>query len=749
VTRVIGASTSEFKDQWINELVSAGFPLMPLFPGTKTSIEQDWQHQFPDPTQTPQEFPDNYGVITPAGVLVIDIDPKTKNDETGENGWTAFIRLQTDLGIGAGDLNTFTVRTRTYPNGEQGLHYYFSIPTGLNLYQGLKQYPGVQIHIKGTYHVGPGSIHPDTKETYIVVNGSPKKLKEAPIQLTTAYMRNLERHSGSVVEFTDDEETQGRFIDFLKTRDPAVQGSGGEKWTYLTAAAGRDFNLSEGVTYQLMWDIWNPTCSPPWDEKGLAKKVANAYNYAKDSAGNMHKSAMFDKVERPATQTADKETREHQRKLDRRMADIKAGIHWKTKDKKWKRTREIEEPELENALVNVTNHFFRPHYGTYESELYNLVRFDTFTKKIEVTRPAPWHGPDRGKYWTDMDTTNLQNWLSAVKGWDPPEGMVRKGVDTVADLKRYHSVKEYFKGLTWDGTPRIEELFIKYAGAVDNVYTRAVGRCFMVAMVARIMNPGCQHDVVLVLEGDQGIGKSKFCRVLGGEWYAAIHLDPHNKDTVVGLLGKMLVELAEMTYNKKTDVDAVKFFASNTHDTVRLPYGRISEDIPRQCVLVGTTNERGAYLRDQTGNRRFWPIETTAFDLEGLRIDRDQLFAEALVCFDKGEPWYLTDNIAMEIAELEQKKRTEVDVWVEAVEQFLIREAKAGKFHAHFTTTQIASEILNLTAQQTDAYVTKRIANTMQALGWEKTRYRSEGAQKHGYKNPNYEQELDGAVLGI
>ena len=737
-------STSESdKDIWIKQLVEAGLPLIPLRPGTKRAAIEQWQHTKPDPTQGPEQFPDNYGINILSTWLVLDIDPKSYTD--GDDAW---LRFKTDLKLSKKDLDTYIVRSRTYADGRKGLHIYFKIPAGYNITPNRKAYTGVQGLSSGHYVVGPGSIHPDTGLPYTVINGSPATAKFAPQRVIDMFTKDFNITGNGMESFTDDDKTRKRFISYLATAPVAIERQNGDETTVAVARVGRDFNLPEQATFDLMLGLWNPNCLPPWGEKSLQIKVANAYKYAKDEPGNLHPAAAFTVIETPPDEQEKRARALQQEKQDRKFADRKVGLNWRIKGE-WD-PRSMEEPPLTNALINVVNLFRRPHHGTYKSPFYKLVRYNMFTETLEFTRRAPWHRQGEvHREWSDTDTTMFLTWLSDHRSWEIPEGLAINGVIAAGQLYKYHPIKEYYATLKWDGIPRIHQLLPHYAGAEDNAYTRDVSKCTMVAAVARIMEPGCKHDHLLILEGEQGSGKSTFCKILGGDYYSQIHLDPHKKDTIVGMLGKHVIELPEMTYNKKSDADSLKMFMSKDSDRERLPYGRLAKDFKRQCIFIATTNEYHGYLRDQTGNRRKWVIRTNKFRLNEFKRDRDQLYAEALYMWRSGEPHYLTDPEVIELAKQEQAARAEIDIWTENIENWLDKEKVQNKYYSKLTTTEIASEILNIQPSQIDRYIVTRIANSMRSLGWDRIKIRSKGSSVNGYKNPHYDREMDEYVSGI
>ena len=226
----------------------------------------------------------------------------------------------------------------------------------------------------------------------------------------------------------------------------------------------------------------------------------------------------------------------------------------------------------------------------------------------------------------------------------------------MADDRHFHPVRDYLNGLPkWDGVKRVEELFIKYLQADDTEYVRTVTRKTFAAAVARVMCPGIKFDCVPVLDGEQGIGKSSIVKDLVTPEYYSESLSLTDMDDKAGaekLQGFWVVEIGELAGMKKADIEKVKSFLSTSDDKYRPSYGRVVESHPRQCIIIGTVNGERGYLRDITGNRRFWIIKvhqkTQKQNWHFTQADRDQFWAEAKAIWESGEKLYLEGDILAE-----------------------------------------------------------------------------------------------------
>jgi predicted P-loop ATPase len=314
-------------------------------------------------------------------------------------------------------------------------------------------------------------------------------------------------------------------------------------------------------------------------------------------------------------------------------------------------------------------------------------------------------------------------WLQR-HGIDVSSEIAGKAVEAVARERTIHPVRDYLNCLKWDGVPRLDGCLERYFGVQATTpeqaaYRSAVGRRWMISAVARIMKPGCKVDHCLVLEGRQGLLKSTSLEALAGgpAWFTDELGDLGTKDASLQLSGKWIIELAEVTALVRSDSSAAKAFLSRPNDHFRPPYGKRTGDFPRQCVFAGTTNDT-VYLKDETGNRRFWPVTCTVIDLDGLRRDRDQLWAEAVVRYERGERWWLDTPELNDQAAEEQADRYETDPWQELVEEYCSPK----------DSVSIAEVLTSIKPKDRwDRRDQMRVARCLKALGWDRHRARGVG----------------------
>lgn len=306
-------------------------------------------------------------------------------------------------------------------------------------------------------------------------------------------------------------------------------------------------------------------------------------------------------------------------------------------------------PTIVNAVLILRN-----------AEALKGIRFNELSRAIEVDGELPWDRPD--KFWRDADDAQLYGYVADTFGVQFPENRFAKALTIVADNRRFNPLRDYIKSLPeWDEVPRVDTLLVDYLGAEDTPYTRAVTRATLIGAVTRVLEPGCKFDTVLVLDGKPGIGKSTLLRKLGGKWFSdSLSLtDVRDKTAAEKIQGVWIMEVGEMQGTRKADVDVLKGFLSRQVDEYRPAYGRVVERHPRTAIICGTTNSTTGFLRDVTGNRRFWPVPVegggrlSVWDM--TEETRAQIWAEAAALTAEGENPYLDPEMEKEAERMQQE----------------------------------------------------------------------------------------------
>lgn len=345
------------------------------------------------------------------------------------------------------------------------------------------------------------------------------------------------------------------------------------------------------------------------------------------------------------------------------------------------------------------------------------IRYNEFTGRVE------W----KGKPLQDEDAIDIRLLIEDA-GFEPTTSDVLPAVIRHAHDNAFDPVREYLDGLEWDQRPRLDSWLTDYMGAPDHEIVGLFGSKFLIGAVARVYEPGCQMDNMLVFEGKQGAGKTTACAALFGREYMISSIsDFKTKEASIALQGRWVAEIAELAALKKTDITDVKKFVTETVDQFRPVHGKNTIDRPRRCVFIGTTNER-QYLKDATGNRRFWPVPCGEVDVDRIGKDRDQLWAEAVIRYSKGEPWWLTDIEHITQAEAIQGDRSEQDPWGEVIDQWLDDPENRGR--EFVTCAFVLREAIKMTTDRFHKADEMRVANHLSKRGWKHVKKRPyEGAK--------------------
>ena len=374
----------------------------------------------------------------------------------------------------------------------------------------------------------------------------------------------------------------------------------------------------------------------------------------------------------------------------------------------WKDDEVINAKSVENAILMLTHHH----------KVAGCFVYNEFSDEIVIAKRPPWiDDNDRfvtAQRLTDHDITHATGWLERV-GVTLSINTVRSAIIAAAKKRKIHPAKQYLEALKWDGTERLEHWLTDICGVKDTPYARTVGTKWMIGAAARLLRPGCKMDNTLILEGDQGLGKSTVFKELatfdGKSYFTDDLATPGTKDCSIQLQGVMIVELPEMDALIRTDRNTFVPWLSRTTDRYRPPYGIMLEEKPRRCVFGGTWNpDNTGLFDDPTGARRYWPVSCTEINLDALRASRDMLWAEAISRFKAGENWWLENADDLKAAKEAQEDREADDTWAELINESLFGVTK-------ITVNKVLS-LIGVAVDKRDRRAERRVGHHMRRIGW-------------------------------
>lgn len=498
---------------------------------------------------------------------------------------------------------------------------------------------------EGGQVVLPPSIHPDTKRRYQwarALNGA-ESLPLISVPETKAE-RKEESAAPDLSGFKPVEvdligsELSGRTVDMILTGKGVVDRSG----ALMTAALDMvKCGFSDHQILSVLTDRENFLGEVAYDHAKTNKRVRAARWLARYTIPKARKEADA----RHAFGGDDEELPELSDEAAAKQAsDL---VPWTTRLDK---TRDGDTRSTLKNLDLILTNAVSPH----------VFRRNLFSGRDVYGVNTPWGG-EKGKELTDDDAIKIKRWLADEWGIEPVVNLVFEAMTAISIRAGFHPVRDYLKSLEWDGVPRVDSWLKTYMGATGpEPYLSEVSRKVLCAMIARVFEPGVKFDHMVVLEGKQGTGKSSAARILAGEeWYCDTLPDIKDKDAMLNLQGAWIVEVGELATLKRADAETYKSFITRQTDRVRAPYGRKWAEYPRQCIFIGTTNADD-YLRDKTGNRRFWPVLTKQCQFEALARDRDQLLAEAMFLYrDLGEPLFLEGEAKVQAEDMQASRAPE------------------------------------------------------------------------------------------
>lgn len=399
-----------------------------------------------------------------------------------------------------------------------------------------------------------------------------------------------------------------------------------------------------------------------------------------------------------------------------------------------------QEADWANSLTRDRDRNVQGHVGNLEKIFVNDRRWegvlgycDFSYRVLFLQKPPIAHAEPELQ---DPDVARMRVWFhESYWPMHPPiRSELQDAIVIASQRRRHHPVRAYLEGLKHDGRPRLLHwLRSAFDAAGEAAYLDVVGPKFLIGAVARVMQPGCKMDNMLILEGKQGKGKSSALQVLFGEFFSDAPIPLGDKDAYQLIQGVWGYEMAELDALNKAESTTAKAFMSQQTDRFRPPYGTGVMTFKRQTVFIGTTNQ-DEYLKDYSGNRRYWPALCRHVDLEWLKVNRDQLWAEALVAYRAGESWWIDDEAERILCEAEQDTRLARDAWED-----IIRDWLALNRQPFFTAAEILTQALQLDAAHIQRVHQNRLSPIMKALGWGKGRRDKGGKRVNVYTRPEGE----------
>lgn len=641
----------------------------------------------------------NVGVRLRDFDLVIDYDPR--NAPTDRD---VIFELQMEYGI---DLDACPCVV----TGGGGRHWYLRKPPG-RILNGLPDFPGVEFKSIGRQVVAAGSKHPNGTHYRWADGARPlREAPEAPEALLAAITRPdpKPRASGEGGEMTLDEirhclsqlpvdEYRGKhdgWLEVLMACHAASRGSDDALDAFVAWSTSDPAYAEDGDDIRYRWQTFDPDGSV---------RAGTLVHHVIQHGGSLPRPSVVEQ-----------------------FADVECPIAdgYQPLFEMVGKTG-IPKSSGYNALEAIKALGLRPEWDCFSGR-------PVLRGELGALREVY---PDASELWDENLMTAL--WRLCIERYKLEVDMtkLRDAVRAEAIKHSYNPVAEFLDALKWDGVERVDTWFSVYGGAKDTPYTRATGRMLLLAAVGRAIRPGIKFDNMVVLEGPQGGGKSSLLKVLGGEKWTLEGLPPKNPsdpDVVASLRGKWIVEMAELTTMRKADAESLKAFLSITEDRCRMPYERNVQDYPRRCVIVGTTND-AAYLRDMTGNRRFFPVFIPKIDLDGLTKVRNQLWAEARILWEKeptAEGLQLPAHLWADAA-IEQEERRMVDPLEDAFETWMMKNEGL----VEVTTQTLFHELFKKSVADASPQEAHRLRQVLERFGWVTCRFRPKDSpnQVRGYK---------------
>lgn len=375
-----------------------------------------------------------------------------------------------------------------------------------------------------------------------------------------------------------------------------------------------------------------------------------------------------------------------------------------------------------------------------------VLAWDELSQGVVARIAPPWYfdpaciddadgAYDAARPWTDTDGFRVQNWLQRKWSLTVSAETAYRAALMVAESNRVDPLRAWLLSLKHDGKPRVDTWLSRYFGAENTPYSRLVSRLFAIGSVARGLKPGCKMDTMLILEGPQGLFKSQGVkRLYGADWFRESPLDLHSNDRFMALRGCWCREWPELDGLGRADANRVKSFISPEYDDFRPPYGRGMIHAARRCVLVATVNPpQLGYLIDESGNRRMWPVTCGAIDLDGLTVDREQIWAEAVALYQAGAKWWPSTRDEHAECNQEQTARMAVEIWQGKISAWLDEGPRRGE-GARVTIREALVECIGLPLKDCKASDSQRAGACLAREGWRVAGRLSTGERERYYE---------------
>jgi hypothetical protein len=632
------------------------------------------------------EWPDaNIGLVPwSSGLVILDIDPRN-------GGTDGLVELEAKYGKLPDTARVFT--------GGGGLHIYFTLPTGVERVPSRLLRPGVELKAQGTYVLAPPSSH-----LSVWLNSAP-----AACGPGYAWDQSLGDHMVDAPFWLVEAPPPGKVYD-QKGRPP-IDGVLGSAFTH-AGMTGRMLGVDK-VAVQCPWEN-DHSCGERFDSSTVVfGPSGNGSNLGFFHCSHSHCSGktirdVLSALPKPSVDYA----KECVPKAVKALAQV-AGEEWERLLARQSSGAISKDPGNLRLLIE--------HLPEWQGAL----ALDESKGKMVWRRDIPEVPGSKptdsraGKELRDGDYIDVGHWFRMVRGVTFRKEIIMDVLTHTAERSAFNSLTEHLDSLP-ASTGLLDNWLVRYCGAEDTPYVRSVGRWWLISAMARAFEPGVQADHCLVLEGDQGLGKSTLFRLLGGDWYDGTPPRFDTTDAMLSFRGVWIRELSELAGTSRTEFATIKAILTERVDRFRPPYGRHMVEIPRRCVFCASVNPGEDYVRDATGARRFWPVKVTDIKLMEFARDRDLLLAEALQAYRDGEVFHppqmteATYDLVSSIKDT-QGARQVVDPWTDRVLQLAETEP---------STDQILTT-LGIPFEHRDQRAATRIGKIMRAAGYESKRKRN------------------------